>query len=910
MTTRNLGKVFEPRSVALFGASDRPGSIGNTVARNLLQGGFGGQVFLVNPRRPLVEGRQSIADAGELPEPVDLAVIAAPPPAIAGVLDAVGAQGTRAAVVISAFPADAEGQAAQAGMMAAARRHGIRLVGPNCIGILSPHVGLNASFVHRNATPGRLALISQSGAILTAVLDWATSRGVGFSHLASVGNMADVDADDLIDYFAADPQCRAILLYLEGIAEAAPFISAARAAARIKPVVAIKAARAKAGVQAARTHTGAMAGSDAVYDAVLERAGVLRVDDLDDLFGMAEMLTHIAPFEGERLGILTNGGGAGILAVDSLEAAGGQLASLAPETFERLDARLPPTWSHANPVDIIGDAGPERYRAALEGIMADPGVDAVLVLYCPTSVTTGISAATAVVDVVLDHRRNAMRPKPVLTVWLGSEWVADARRAFAEAAIPTYETPGAAVEAYMKLVRYARIRKGLLSIPPRETLTFRRDRERAAEIIDPAAASAAGFINWPKAHEVLAAYDVPVVDAGLARSPEEAAAIAGRIIGRGRRCAMKIVSPQVIHKSDVGGVRLDISSAEEAREAAAAMAESVRRAVPGATVEGFMVEEMMERRRAIELIVGLADDPTFGPIILFGAGGTAVEVIGDKAIALPPLDRELALQLMGRTRIMKLLHGYRDVPPADIESVADVLVKVSQLAIDFPALRELDINPLLADASGVVAVDARMTARAVEGGARNGVARFAIRPYPEELSETMTLLDGSKVFVRPVKPIDAWLYQDFFEHLDPNDIRLRLFSYRKQFTEEFVARLTQVDYARAMAFVAFTPDEAHILGVSRLILDPDCERAEYAVMVRSDLKGRGLGWLLMKKLIAYARSEGIPELYGHVLKENVSMLQMAGELGFRTEPEPDDISVVLVRLDLRQAAGDVQPSSG
>ncbi|MYZ46712.1 bifunctional acetate--CoA ligase family protein/GNAT family N-acetyltransferase [Propylenella binzhouense] len=909
MTTRRLDRVFNPRSVALFGASDRPGTVGNTVARNLLQAGFSGELFFVNPRRPVVEGVQSVADGRELPAGVDLAVVAAPPAAIPEILETAGSKGTEAAVVLTAFPADEAGRSLHAAMMAAVHRHGIRLVGPNCIGILSPHVGLNASFVHRNPLPGRLALVSQSGAILTAILDWATSHEIGFSHLVSVGNMADVDADDLIDYFAADPNCRAILLYLEGIVDAGPFVSAGRAAARIKPVVAIKSARAKAGAQAAHTHTGAMAGSDAVYDAVFERAGILRVTDLGELFDMAETLTHLRPFDGERLAILTNGGGAGILAVDSMEAAGGVLATLSPETQAHLDAALPPTWSHANPVDIIGDSDPGRYRVALEGILGDEGVDAVLVLYCPTSVTKGIDAARAVIEVVEAHRRRSARPKPVLTVWLGSGWVQDARDAFAAAAIPTFDTPRAAVESYRQIVAYARLKRGLLSIPPREATAFPRNRNLVAQIVAKSAASETGFMKWPEAREVLAAYDIPVVRAGLARTPDEAAAVAAGILEGGRMCAMKIVSPQVVHKSDVGGVRLNIASVEEARQAAAAMGEAVRRAVPGAVIDGFMIEEMVERRHGTELIVGLADDPTFGPILLFGAGGTAVEVIADKAIALPPLDRQLALQLMSRTRIIRLLRGYRDVPAANIEEIAATLVKISQLAIDFPEIRELDINPLVADETGVVAIDARMTVRPVSGGARAGIARFAIRPYPEELSESMRLLDGTDVFVRPVRPADAWLYQDFFDRLEPEDIRLRLLSVRRQFTEEFFARFTQVDYAREIAFVAFTPDEQHILGVSRLVLDADAERAEYAVVVRSDLKGKGLGWLLMRKLIDYAKSEEIPELYGHVLKENSNMLQMARELGFRTETDPDDPALVMVRLDLRSCGAGGQSSS-
>lgn len=895
MSTRNLDRFFEPRSVALYGASPREGSVGRTVARNILTGGFSGEVWFVNPKGHDIDGHRCLADTAALPGTPDLAVIATPPATVPGIIEAIGERGTRAAVVLTAGLGSGP-DSPRAAMLAAAARHGVRVVGANCLGIMAPRVGLNASFAQCNALEGDLAFISQSGAIITSVLDWATSRGVGFSHVVSMGNMDDVDVDDMLDYLAGDAGSRAILLYLEGIRDARSFMSAARRAARVKPVVVIKAGRHAESVRAAKSHTGALAGSDAVYDAAFARAGLLRVYDLDELFDAAETLSRLEPFSRDRLAIVTNGGGAGILAVERLADFGGAVARLTPETMARLDAALPPTWSRDNPVDIVGDAGEARYRAALDIVLDDTGNDAVLVMYCPTALQSADTVAEAVIETVKAHQP----AKPVLSCWLGEDTVRLARRRFEQAGIPTFATPGRAVRGFSHVVRHARAQQELMRTPPDISGEFAPDIAAARAIIAGAIGAGRSLLTEAEAKGVLAAYQIPVAETLFAADPDEVGRTAERLLqaaGPGGRCAVKIVSHDISHKSDVGGVRLNVLSGQEAASAAAAMAERVASALPDARIEGFVVQPMILRPRSRELIVGLADDPTFGPVVLFGAGGTAVEVMDDKALALPPLDMILARSLMARTRIHRLLQGFRDWPAADLDAIALTLVKIAQLATDIPEIRELDINPLLADQDGVIALDARIVAMEVE----DGVRRFAIKPYPSGLEEDVVLQDGLKAHLRPVRPEDERYYEDFFAALDPADVRLRLLAPVKTLSNRFIARLTQIDYAREMAFMAFDEKGEGLLGVSRLAAEPDGKHAEFAIIVRSDLKGRGLGWILMQKLIAHARAEGLAELHGDMFSENTTMLAMCRELGFRVAMDPRDPALCTVSLDLRPA---------
>jgi acetyltransferase len=884
MSVRDLDAVFRPRAIALVGASNTPGSVGAVLARNLMRGGFAGPVMPVNPRHRAIGGVLAWPDVASLPETPDLGVVSTPVDAVPRVVAELRERGARAAIIITAGfgeGADAAGQARRAAIIEAAGP--MRIVGPNVVGVLSPAAGLNASFAHIDAPAGDLALVSQSGAILTSVLDWAAPRSIGFSHLVSLGDMADVDFGDMLDYLTLQPDVRAVLLYVEAITDARKFMSAARMAARAKPVVVIKAGRRASGARAAHSHTGALAGADAVYDAAFRRAGMLRVFDTEELFEAVETLAHAPRFEGDRLAILSNGGGVGVLAADRADDEGCRLARLSDETLTALDGLLPSTWSHGNPVDMIGDAPGERYAGALEALLGDDGVDAVLVLNCPTAVADSADAARAVLGCRTSRRF------PVLTSWVGGSAAGPGRRLFAEQGVPTYETPEAAVRAFAHLVRYRRNQALLLETPSLDSSEHSVDETAAKKILDAAVRDGRDWLGQIESKKVLEAYGIPVVESRFAAGPEEAARIAAALPAP---YALKVHSPDVLHKSDVGGVVLDLETPELVSAAAAAMAARIREAAPDARIEGFAIESMQRRPQAVELIVGLSEDPLFGPVVLFGQGGTAVEVIGDTAMALPPLNPVLARALVERTRIARLLRGYRDRPPADMDAIFDVLTRVARLAMDFDTVKELDINPLLADADGVMALDARIRVGAAAGPAG---ARLSISPYPRALEGGVRLRDGTEVRVRPVRPPDAPRLQEMIQRSDLRDIRMRFLHAMKRLPDQLAARLSQIDYTREMAFVAVAPGTRDLVGVSRLAADPDGHSAEYAVFVRSDWKGRGLGRALMDRIIGYAGERGLGELFGEVLAENEPMLRMCRELGFRIEhaPEPEIRKVVL-----------------
>ncbi|MDJ1157939.1 bifunctional acetate--CoA ligase family protein/GNAT family N-acetyltransferase [Chelatococcus sp. SYSU_G07232] len=897
MSTYRLDKLFAPRSVALVGASPRPGSLGRTVLQNLRQGGFAGTIRLVNPRYTELDGCAAVPDIEALPEAPDVVIVATPPHSVPGILARAGAKGAAAAVVITAGLGHGPGSLA-AEAEKAARAHGLRLVGPNCLGVMAPAARLNASFAARMPRAGDLALVSQSGAIAAGLVEWAAARSVGFSAVVSLGDKLDVDFGDLLDHFALDRGTRAILLYVESINDARKFMSAARAAARAKPVVVVKSGRHAQGAKAAMTHTGALAGSDAVYDAAFRRAGLLRVLDLDELFSAAETLGRLKPFPGGRLAILTNGGGVGVLAVDRLIDLGGALATLSDETRARLDAVLPPTWSGANPIDIVGDADAGRYGLALEALFADPENDAILVMNVPTALASSVEAAEAVVEATRRERQKSFRSKPVFAVWIGEDGAAS--DLFETAAIPHFATEADAVQGFMHLVRYREARDLSMETPPSLPKDFVPDVPAAKAIVETAVAEGRTWLDPVEIDRLFAAYQIPITPTVLARDTDEAAVAAAPFLAEGVPVAVKILSPDIVHKSDVGGVRLNLTSEKAVREAAAGILARAREARPDARITGLTVHPMILRPKARELIAGLADDPTFGPVVVFGRGGTAVEVINDKALALPPLDLKLAETLIARTRVSRVLKAYRDVPAADEHAIRLVLVKLAQLAADLPEVRELDINPLLADKDGVIAVDARVVVAPVAAGRKGpaGHPRFAIRPYPAEWERRTALNDGASVFIRPVRPEDEDMFRAFFGRQTDEDLRLRFFAPVKEFSHSFIARLTQLDYARAMAFVAIEEASGEMLGAVRLHADANYDKGEYGIMVRSDLKGRGLGWVLMEMMIDYARAEGLKIIEGQVLRENTMMLAMCEKLGFRISLDPEDPDIRVVTLHL------------
>ncbi|HYM43267.1 MAG TPA: bifunctional acetate--CoA ligase family protein/GNAT family N-acetyltransferase [Steroidobacteraceae bacterium] len=892
MSSHNLRYLLTPQSVAVVGASDRPGSVGATVMRNLLAGTFKGPVWPVNPRHTTVAGVRAFATAQQLPATPDLAVICTPAPAVPGVVLQLSERGCRAAIVLSAGleqPA-ADGGTLSAAMLRAARSHGLRILGPNCIGLLVPGIGLNASFAHLSTVrAGGIAFVAQSGALTTAMLDWAQGSGVGFSHCISLGNAADVDFGDLLDYLGKDAATRAILLYVESVTGARKFMSAARAAARNKPVVAVKAGRTGEAARAATSHSGALAGSDAVYEAALRRAGVLRVRTTRQLFEAAEILGQSRPYAGPRLAILSNGGGPAVMATDALIEGGGELAPLGAETLRELGGLLPRGWSQANPVDIIGDAGPERYVGALEALLRSPTVDALLLIHAPTALASTRAVAQACAPLL------ARTPKPAFACWLGAEGVRAAGLPGTEP-VPGYATPEEAVEAFMHVVRYHQVQSLLVQTPESRPEGPAPDRAAARAVVAKALAEGRTTLTEPESKELLAAYGIPTVVTRIVRDPAGLAAVAASI---GYPVALKILSPDISHKSDVGGVALDIAGAAELERAAQAMLARCRSLRPQARLEGFTVQKMIRRGGAHELLAGLAVDPTFGPVILFGRGGTAVEAIGDSALGLPPLNSVLAGELIARTRVARLLGGVRGLAAVDRGALESTLVRLAQLASEIAEIAELDINPLLAGEDGVIALDARVR---LAPARLSAAARLAIRPYPSELEERIEHR-GRALLLRPIRPEDTARHRQFLARVSPQDLYTRFFRNVRELPESDLAHFTQIDYDREMAFIAVSAaggDQEEILGVARAYADPDNTAAEFAVLVRSDLKGQGLGTLLMRKLMRYCAARGTGELRGTILADNAAMLQLAQTLGFRVRSR--ELNVVEVALDLRPAA--------
>ncbi len=894
MTIRNLEMLLAPRSIVMIGASSRPKAVGSIVTRNLLAGGFKGDIWLVNPGHSEVSGLRSYFNVAALPGVPDLAVISTPPETVPGMIGELGRKGCRAAVVITA---GLRGPLKQA-MLDAAKPYLLRIQGPNCLGLMLPPLGINASFSHVAPIPGKLAFLSQSGALITGIVDWAVSRSIGFSHVISMGDMADVDVGDLLDYLAGDRQSHAILMYLESIIAAPKFMSAARRAARSKPVVVIKSGRHASGASAALSHTGALAGADQAYEAAFRRSGLLRVQEMSELFSAVEVLAKNPRLLGERLAIITNGGGAGVLAADRLGDFGNDTAALSAATLARLDAALPATWSHANPVDIVGDADAKRFETALDAVLDDTAIDAALVINCPTALNPSLDAAQAVTRAI-DARRTADKlEKPVLTNWLGVAAAAPSREHFAAHGVPTFDTPADAVEAVWYLVRHRRAQIELMATPPSLPDAIFKDTGLAGPILSEALANGRTMLTEVEAKSLLGAYDIPITTTQIATSPEQAGHLAQSIIVQHGACVLKILSVDISHKSDIGGVRINLETPAQVQEAAGQMLARIHDRMPEARIGGFTIQPMIRRPGAHELLLGISVDPTFGPLVTFGTGGTGVEVIRDTAQALPPLDLNLARDLMAQTRVWKLLQGYRNRPRADIDAIALTLVRLSYLAARHPQIREIDINPLLADEHGVIALDARVT---IADETKSPRPPLAIRPYPSEWERTIARpalapAGLGEILIRPIRPEDEVLYAAFFEKIDKEDVRLRFFSPHVALSHAFLARLTQIDYAREMAFVALSKESGTLLGVARFIADPDFAKGEYGILVRSDLKGQGLGWALMTQLIDYARASQLQRIYGEVLAHNTTMLAMCRELGFDISISDDDPSIVRATL--------------
>jgi len=906
----SLDPIFRPRSVAVFGASASPGSVGAILMRNLLGNPFGGGVYPVNPKRRTVLGVHCYPDLASVPEAVDLAVIATPAPTVPALVADCAARGVPAAIVISAGFSElgTEGRALEAQIRAA--RGKMRLIGPNCLGVIHPPSNLNASFAAAMAPPGRVALLSQSGAICTSILDWALERHIGFSSFVSVGSMLDVDFADLLDYFGDDPATKAIILYMESIGDVRKFLSAARSVSRTKHVIVVKSGRHEAGARAAASHTGALAGSDAVFDAAFRRAGVLRVTTIPDLFNMSEILSMQPPPRGPALAIVTNAGGPGVMAVDDLMTRGGQLAPLTPRTLAALNAALPPFWSHSNPIDLLGDATAERYRLAVELCVKDETAQGVLILLTPQAMTDPTETARQVAVV------GGKSDKPILACWMGGAAVRPGREVLNTAGIPTFDAPEDAIRAFLHMVQYRRNQELLYETPPALPEDWRPDGERVRRIIADARAAGRTLLTEVEAKDLLAAYGLPVTPAVACRIADEAAAAARRI---GFPVVLKLLSTRLTHKSDVGGVQLNLADETAVRDAFERIRASVAKAGAADAFEGVTVQPMVTEK-GYELIIGSSTDRQFGPVVLFGAGGVLVEVLQDRALGLPPLNRTLARRLMERTRIYPALQGVRGQKPVDLEALETMLARFSLLLTDFVEdIQEVDMNPVLAAPGRVVALDARVLLTAVNVGdslrespanrgalgplSADGRPRLAIRPYPNQYTAPFRLRDGSEVTVRAIGPEDEPLIVDLHARHSEHTIRMRFFSMVKTHSRDSLIRLCHLDYDREMALAAVHRDDggSHMLGVSRYYLDPETGEAEFALVVGDAHQRQGLGRHLMQRLITVARERGVRRLVGLVLRENGPMLALTSSLGFGPAETVDD-GVVRVSLDLVRSA--------
>lgn len=885
----SLDPIFKPRSVAVVGASASPGSVGGILMGNLLGHPFGGVVFPVNPKRQSVHGVYCYPSVAALPNTPDLAVIATPADTVPGVVEECLARGVPAAIILSAGFSELgpKGRDLERQIRDAARGK-MRIVGPNCLGVIHPPSNLNASFAADMARPGNVALLSQSGAICTAILDWARDTHVGFSTFVSVGAMLDVDFADLIDYFADDPATRSIILYMESIGDVRKFLSAARSVSRTKQVIVVKSGRHEAGARAAASHTGALAGADAVFDAAFRRAGVLRVTSIPDLFHMSEILAMQPRPLGPALAIITNAGGPGVMATDELMTRGGQLAVLSSDTMAALNNALPPFWSQGNPIDILGDATPARYRLAVEACINDVGVQGILVVLSPQAMTDPTETARQLTPFA--HTPN----KPLLACWLGGPGVREGREVLARASIPTFDAPEAAISAFLHMVQYRHNQELLYETPEALPDDWQPHTQRVRQLIAHARAESRVLLTESEAKEILAAYGLPVVLSVPCRSMEAAVQAAKQV---GFPVVLKLLSTTVTHKSDIGGVRLNLTNDAAVCAAYDAIRASVTKKVSPEAFEGVTVQAMI-LDKGYELIVGSMVDRQFGPVILFGAGGVLVEVTKDSSIGLPPLNRSLARRLMERTQIYRALQGVRGQSAVDQAALETLLVRFSQLLVDFPELQEVDLNPVLATPQRLLTLDARVVLSPANQPPEER-PRLAIHPYPNQYTAPFTLADGTRLTVRAIKPEDEPLIIGLHGRHSEHTIRMRFFSLVKTLSRDSLIRLCHLDYDREMALAAVLTEESspRILGVSRYYLDPETGRAEFALVVEDAFQRQGLGRHLLSRLIDIARERGVRTLYGQILRENPPMLALTAAVGFGP-PKTVESDVVQVEMDL------------
>jgi acetyltransferase len=889
MGPHHLDTLFSPKSIAVFGASEKTDSIGTRVFRNLLEAGFKGGLYPINPSHKSVQGHTCFKTIGDVEHAIDLAVIASPAKTVPSIIRQCGEQGVRSAVILTAGFRETgpAGARIEQSILETARHYNIRLVGPNCLGIMRPSVGLDATFLETPAPAGGLALVSQSGALCTAILDWAKPHQLGFSTVVSLGNATDIDFGDVLDFLASDYKTTAILLYIEGIHDARAFMSGLRTAARAKPVIVLKVGRHTKGSQAASTHTGAMIGSDDVFDAALERAGVVRAMTFGQLFAAAEILSAGKKVNGNRLAIITNGGGPGVLATDRAEDLRVEIAQLGAETVNLLDKHLPSNWSHSNPIDITGDAASATYGEAVKACINDPNIDGVLTLFTPLPMSDPLAAAKSVIEAAQDRKG-----KPVLACWMGETRIREAREQLASQHIPSFITPERAVEAFAYLSRHCQNQKLLQQTPGPLSDLRDPDVEGVRLIMESALAEGRTLLSDLESKAILRAFHIPCTQSIEANTPTQALVAAETV---GFPVAMKINAPDISHKSDIGGVRLNINTAPEVHATYKSMMESVSTRHPEVKLLGVTIEPMSANPNTRELMVGVKRDPVFGPVIAFGSGGTAVEILRDSAVALPPLNSLLAQRLIARTRAAKLLEPFRQMSKVKQEAVEHVLLRVSNMVCELPHIVEMDINPLLADDRGVMAADVRIKI-ARPSNAPIPYAHMAIHPYPSHLVNRLHLPDGTVLTIRPIRPEDADIEQEFVRNMSPEAKYFRFMQTIDELTPEMLARFTQPDYDREMALIAVITENGKRtqLGVARYTVNPDNQSCEFALAVLDTKRRMGIGSRLMEALMESARTRGIRMIEGEVLADNNKMLSLMRRLGFAIRNSPEDTGIRIV----------------
>jgi acetyltransferase len=901
-TSHYLRGALAPRSIAVVGATERAQSLGFHAINNVVDGGYRGEIYPVNPKHAQVRGLKCYPSLQSLPAVPDLVVIVTPARTVPRLIDDAGARGVRAVLVLSTGFAESgdEGRRLQDLALTRARALGIRLLGPNCLGIMRPEIALNASLARTAARPGTVALVSQSGAVVAALLDYAWSAGFGFSSVISTGAGPDIEFSEILDYLALDAATRSIVLYVEGVHDARAFMSSIRAAASVKPVVVLKVGRHMTGRKAAMSHTGALVGDDAVFDIALKRGGAIRVDAFNQMFAAAESLaTGRLPrgLPGNRLAILTNGGGPGVLAADATADADVQLARVSPEVVEQLNATLPATWSGANPVDLIGDADAGRFAEAMKILLGDPANDGVLLLFTPTIRLGSREIAEAVLPVI------QAAEKPAVTVWLGEADAAQGRAVMKAAGVPALISPERGVQSFSYLSRFVRNRELRLQTPPPHVDEFDTDIVGARRVVERALLAGRALLDENDSKQLLKSFGINVARTEFARSADEAVARAEEI---GLPVVLKVVAQGITHKSEVGGVLLSLRTLDDVRQGFDTIAARVAERAPAARFTGVNVQQMIRRPHGRELIVGVTRDPTFGPVLSFGLGGIAVEVYRDSAVALPPLNRYLALDMISRTKVSQLLDSYRGLPAVDLDALVSTLLKVSDLACEIPCIHDLEINPLLTDQHGVIALDARVMLGDGPLAPDATYSHLAIHPYPRSLARATRLKTGETVLLRPIRPEDLEAERRFIGRLSPQTMYMRFHAPLRELTMERLVRYTQIDYDREMAFVAIDANVDHpdgeIRGVARYTRNPDGSTCEFGVVIEDAWQGRGLGHALMNALESCARERGIREIIGYVLSENDDMGKLMRARMYDARRDEDEAGVLRFGKSLQAGA--------